>query len=75
MDHHHHHKPPHPERHRGEHHERGVHIVVNERPKHAHKHELTFDDLVHLAFENSPSGDTVQFTIQRTRPHRQENPG
>ncbi len=70
MDHHHHHhKPPHPEHHSGKHPEEGVQIVVNGRPKHAHKHELTFDDLVHLAFENPPSGEAVQFTIQYTRGH------
>ncbi len=69
MEHHHHHKPQHHEHHGAEHHEKGVPIVVNGRQKHTHKHELTFADLVHLAFENPPSGEAVQFTIQYTRGH------
>ena len=33
------------------------------------KDELTFDELVNLAFETPPTGDGVQFTIQYTRGH------
>lgn len=44
-----------------------VMIVVNGRAKAVPKDELTYDDLVRLAFDNPPSGEDVQFTIQYTR--------
>lgn len=42
-------------------------IVINGRAKTVLKDELTFTDLVQLAFENPPTGEGVQFTIQYTR--------
>ncbi|MBN9498990.1 MAG: multiubiquitin domain-containing protein [Alphaproteobacteria bacterium] len=45
-----------------------VTIIVNGRAKVVPKNdEITFDQLVALAFPNPPSGDGVQFTIQYTR--------
>jgi hypothetical protein len=44
-----------------------VTIVVNGRAKVVPKDELTYEDLVRLAFENPPTGADVQFTVQYTR--------
>ena len=44
-----------------------VTIVVNGRVKAVPKDELTYEDLVRLAFENPPTGADVQFTVQYTR--------
>jgi hypothetical protein len=50
--------------------EKTVTIIVNGRPKIVPKNaELTFEDVVHLAFDNPPTGEGVQFTIQYTRGH------
>lgn len=38
-------------------------IIVNSREKTVTKKELTFDELVALAFENPPSGEFICFTI------------
>lgn len=47
-----------------------VTIIVNGRQKPVPKNEdLTFAQIVALAFDNPPSGDGVQFTIQYTRGH------
>ncbi|HXZ01113.1 MAG TPA: multiubiquitin domain-containing protein [Stellaceae bacterium] len=43
-------------------------IIVNGRAKTVPKdEEITFDQVVALAFPNPPSGDGVQFTVQYTR--------
>ena len=45
-----------------------VTIVVNGRPKKWRKNDdISFDEAVQLAFENPPTGDGVQFTVQYTR--------
>lgn len=46
-----------PERHRP------VTIIVNTRPKRVEHRELSFQDLVALAFDNPPTGENVLFTI------------
>lgn len=47
-----------------------VTIIVNGRAKTVPKNEeITFDQVVVLAFSNPPSGDGVQFTVQYTRGH------
>jgi hypothetical protein len=47
--------------HQQEHHERTV--IVNGRPKKVAADELSYEDVVGLAFENPPSGDNVVITI------------
>jgi hypothetical protein len=43
-------------------------IIVNGRAKTVPKNEeITFDQVVALAFPNPPTGDDVQFTVQYTR--------
>jgi len=42
-------------------------IFVNTRRKTTIKPSLTFEELILLAFENPPTGEGVQFTIQFTR--------
>jgi hypothetical protein len=45
-----------------------VTIVVNGRQKTVPKNEeLSFDAVVALAFDNPPTGEGVQFTVQYTR--------
>lgn len=47
-----------------------VTIVVNGRQRTVPKNsEITFDQVVRLAFETPPSGDGIQFTVQYTRGH------
>ena len=47
-----------------------VTIVVNGRQKTVPKNDdLTFAEVIALAFDNPPTGDGVQFTIQYTRGH------
>lgn len=38
-------------------------IVVNGRHREVHKSQLTFDEIVELAFENPPQGEFICFTI------------
>lgn len=42
-------------------------IFINGKRKTTTKSSLTFEELITLAFENPPTGDGVQFTIQFTR--------
>jgi len=45
-----------------------VTIVVNGRPKTVPKNDdLTFEEVVALAFPNPPTGDGIQYTVQYTR--------
>lgn len=45
-------------------------IIINGRPKTVPKNaDLTFEAIVALAFENPPTGECVQYTIQYTRGH------
>lgn len=47
-----------------------VTIIVNGRAKSWPKNEdITFEQVVALAFPNPPSGDGIQFTVQYTRGH------
>ena len=46
-----------------------VQIVVNGRPKAVTTKELTFDELVHLAYDEVPTGPNVLFTITFRRGH------
>ena len=48
--------------------EKQVTIVVNGRQKRWPKNDdISFDEVVRLAFDNPPTGDDVQFTVQFTR--------
>jgi hypothetical protein len=45
-------------------------VIVNGRPKTVPKNDdLTFEEIVGLAFENPPTGEGIQYTIQYTRGH------
>lgn len=53
-----------------------VTIIVNGRQKTVAKNDdLTFNEVIALAFENPPTGDGVQFTIQYTRGHSNKPSG
>ena len=45
-----------------------VTVIINGRPKTVPKNDdLTFEEIVALAFENPPTGECIQYTIQYTR--------
>ena len=45
-------------------------IIINGRPKTVPKNDdLTFEEIVALAFENPPTSECIQYTIQYTRGH------
>jgi len=44
-----------------------INIIVNARPKTVTKKELSYDEIVALAFDNPPSGENVLFTITYRR--------
>lgn len=51
-------------------------IIVNGRPKIVPKNDdLTFEEIVALAFDNPPTGDGIQYTIQYTRGHGNKSAG
>lgn len=48
--------------------EKMITIILNGRPKTVPKNDdLTFEEIVALAFENPPTGEGIQYTIQYTR--------
>jgi hypothetical protein len=53
-----------------------VTIVINGRQKTVPKNDdLTFEEVIALAFENPPTGDGIQYTVQYTRGHGQKPAG
>lgn len=46
-----------------------IEIIVNGRTKSVEKSELSFDDVVKLAFDNPPTGPDVAFTITYHKGH------
>lgn len=46
-----------------------VTIYINGTPKVVRKERLTFEEIVVLAFDNPPTGEGVQFTVQYSRGH------
>lgn len=51
----------------GDSHEKEITIIVNTREKTVTTKELTFDELVNLAFEDPPTGEFICFTITYRR--------
>ena len=54
-------------------HNKEVTVIFNGRPKSIAKERLTFDDVIAYAFDNPPSGDGIQFTMDR--PAFRRHPG
>ncbi|MEO7622180.1 MAG: multiubiquitin domain-containing protein [Gallionella sp.] len=50
-------------------------IYINGTAKVIQKARLTFDEIIALAFDNPPSGDGVQFTVQYSRGHSDKPKG
>ena len=45
-------------------------IIINGRPKPVpKKEELSFEEVIALAFNNPPTGPDIQYTVQYTRGH------
>ena len=63
MKHHHEHKPEHGDKDHGRPDEKGFSIIVNGREKTVEDEELTFDQVVALAFDDPPKGEFICFTI------------
>lgn len=62
------------EKHRDEHHDgrdrdTGTNIIVNGRPKVVTEKELSFTDIVKLAFDPVPTGEFIVFTITYRKGH------
>ena len=54
-------------------HDKVVTIVINGKLKEVAKGELSYAELIALAFDTPPTGDGVQFSIQYTKGHK-DNP-
>ncbi len=67
MKHHQEHKPEHGERDGRHHDEKEISVVVNGREKAIRDEELTFRQLVALAFDDPPAGEFICFTITYRR--------
>jgi hypothetical protein len=50
-------------------------IIVNGRPKTVTSRELTFEQIVNLAFPNPPSGPNVVFTVTYHNAHGEKPEG
>lgn len=50
-------------------HDKEVTIIVNGRPKVVTERELSFDEIVALAFDDPPTGPYIVFTITYRRGH------
>jgi len=44
-----------------------IHFIVNSRPKSEPEKDISFDELVRLAFDNPPTGEFIEFTITYQR--------
>lgn len=58
-----------------EQHEKPVTIIVNGRQRTVTAKELTFAEVVALAFDAPPTGDAVEITITYTRGHGEKPAG
>lgn len=52
-----------------------VTIIVNARPKTVEKEEISFEDVISLAYDNPPSGPNWVFTVTYHRGHGQKPEG
>lgn len=50
-------------------------IIINGTAKVIQKERLTFEEIITLAFDNPPTGDGVQFTVQYSRGHSDKPKG
>lgn len=46
-----------------------VSIIVNARPKTVEKDEITFEEIIRLAYDNPPTGENWVFTVTYHRGH------
>ena len=44
-----------------------INIIINSRPRSVPEKDITFDELVRLAFDNPPTGENIYFTITYQR--------
>lgn len=56
-------------------HHKEITIVINGTAKTIQKERLTFEEVIALAFDNPPTGDGVQFTVQYSRGHSDKPKG
>lgn len=56
-------------------HHKKITIVINGTAKTVLKERLTFEEVVALAFDNPPTGDGVQFTVQYSRGRSDKSKG
>jgi len=46
-----------------------VTIIVNGRPREFSGHQITYEDIVRMAFPDTPASDTVDFTVTYSSTH------
>lgn len=59
----------------GHEHHLNIKIIVNGREKHVAERDLTYDEIVRLAYENPPSGENVLITVTYRRGHDPRSEG
>lgn len=63
------------DKHNGRNDHKEITIIINGTPKVIQKERLNFDEIIALAFDNPPTGEGVQFTIQYSRGHSDKPKG
>jgi len=58
-----------------EHEKKPITIIVNGRSRVVPKDDLTFAEIIALAFDNPPTGDNVEITITYARGHGEKPEG
>lgn len=55
-----------------DHKQKTVNIVVNGEAKEWHKHKISYDEVVKLAFPDGPTGGNIRYSVAWTKPDGQE---
>ncbi len=56
-------------------HKKGIRIIVNAREKTVHRHRLTYEQIVKLAYPTPPSENTIGYTVTFYKGHEDRHEG